>query len=163
GTANHGGERYTLRDEKLHQGAGTMGDPMRLVASLPGVLQPVPLVPFYVVRGGAPGMNGFFLDGMRVPQLFHTVLLEGTVHPRLYDHLDFYPGGYDASFGRFASGVVDAATRSARTDAPFHGEVEAKLFSADALLEARLPRDVQLVVAGRYGYPSPIIHLVEPG
>jgi hypothetical protein len=162
GQAPHAGERFTLRDEELQQVPGAVGDPFRVIAALPGVIAPIPLLPLYVIRGGSPGMNGFFLDGMRVPQLFHLVFVDGVVHPRILERIDFYPGSYDATFGRYASGVVDAATRPARTDAPAHGEVELRLYDASTLGEARLPGGVQVLVAGRYGFPGPIIHLAEP-
>ena len=163
GNANHEGERFTIRDEELRQSAGTGGDPFRVIGSLPGVIQPVPLLPVYIVRGGSPGMTGFFLDGMRVPLLFHLVFVDGVIHPRIIDRIDFYPGSYDVTFGRFSSGVTDAATRAARTDAPAHGEVELRLFDASALIELRLPAGVSVLAAGRYGFPGPLVHLFEPG
>jgi hypothetical protein len=161
--AHHEGERFTLRDEELQHAPGAVGDPIRVVATLPGVIAPIPVLPIYVIRGGSPGMNGFFLDGMRVPELFHLVFVDGVVHPRILDHIDFYPGSYDVTFGRIASGVIDASTRPGRTDAPGHGELELRIFDASALAEARLPGGISVLAAGRYGYPSGIIDLVQPG
>jgi hypothetical protein len=108
-------------------------------------------------------MNGFFLDGMRVPQLFHLVFTDGVVHPRILERLDFYPGTYDATFGRTASGVADAATRPGRSDAPFHAELELKLYDVSALLETRIPGGITVLAAGRYGYPGPLLNAVQPG
>ena len=163
GAGMHEGEHVTLRDEELLQAPGTGGDPFRVIALLPGVLTIVPLLPVYVIRGGSPGMNGFFLDGMRVPQLFHLAVTEGVVHPRILDHLDFYPGGFDATFGRVGAGVVDAATRPGRIDAPVHGDFELKLYDVSGLLEVRLPRGVSVLAAGRYGYPGLLIGAFAPG
>ncbi|HJZ87194.1 MAG TPA: TonB-dependent receptor [Polyangia bacterium] len=161
GRSAHEGERFVLREQELLQVPGAAGDPFRVIATLPGVIAPIPVLPIYVVRGGTPGMNGFFLDGMRVPQLFHLVFVDGIVHPRILERIDFYPGTYDVTFGRNASGVVDAATRPARTDARQHGEVELRLYDSSLLAEVRLPGGVQVLAAGRYGYPAPIIHLVD--
>ena len=163
GTASREGDRFTLKETELQQMPGAVGDPFRVVASLPGVVAPIPVLPIYVIRGGSPGMNGFFLDGMRVPGLFHLVLVDGVVHPRILDHLDFFPGSYDATFGRYASGVVDAGTRAARTDAPFHGDVELRIYDVSALAEANLPGGVSVVASGRYGFPGPVIQLAQPG
>jgi hypothetical protein len=163
GAGGHEGERFVLQDEELRQLPGAAGDPFRVIAALPGVITPIPLLPIYVVRGGSPGMNGFFLDGMRVPQLFHLVFVDGVVHPRIVDRIDFYPGSYDATFGRYASGVVDAATRPARSDAPMHGEVELRLYDVSALAEAHLPGDVKVLAAGRYGFPGPLISIIASG
>jgi hypothetical protein len=144
GEARHEGERFTLREEELHQLAGTQGDPFRVIGFLPGVAQPITLLPIYVIRGSSPGTNGFFLDGMRVPQLF-----------------DFYPGVYDVSFGHYAGGVIDSETRPARTDARAHGEVELRLYDVSTYGEGKLPGGVQLELAGHYGNPSYLIHAFD--
>jgi len=161
GQARHEGERFSLRGEELHQIAGNLGDPFRAVQLLPGVATPVPLLPLYVIRGASPGMNGFFLDGMRVPQLFHFLVGGGVVHARLVDRLDFYPGNYDASFGHYAGGIIDAETRPARTDG-YHGEAELRIYDVSALGEGKLG-DLRVTLSGHYGYPGPIIRLAEPG
>lgn len=150
------GQRLSLRGEELRTLPGTLGDPFRVVGLLPGVSTPLPVLPVYVVRGASPGMNGFFLDGMRVPQLFHILVGGGVVHPRVVDSLDFYPGAYDASYGRYAGGIIDAKTRGARKDG-YHGELELRLYDISALAELPLPRDVRVTVSGRYGYPGPIV------
>ena len=116
-------------------------------------------MPVYVIRGASPGTNGFFLDGMRVPQLFHFLVGGGVVHSDLVDRLDFYPGVYDVSFGHYAGGIIDSETRPARADAPAHGEVELRLYDVSALVEAKLPDGARVEVAGHYGYPAFLVHL----
>lgn len=162
GEARHEGERFTLKEAELHQAPGTLGDPFRVIGLLPGVATPLPLLPLYVIRGASPGTNGFFLDGMRVPQLFHFLVGGGVIHARLVDRLDFYPGAYDVSFGRYAGGIIDSETRPARTDAPAHGEVELRLYDVSAMVEVKLPKGVRIEAAGHYGYPSFVINLLEP-
>lgn len=123
------GQHVSLRGEELRTLPGSLGDPFRAIGLLPGVATPVPLLPIYVVRGASPGMNGFYLDGMRVPQLFHLLVGGGVVHARLVEQMDFYPGAYDASFGRYAGGIIDAKTRPARSDG-YHAELELRLFGS---------------------------------
>jgi hypothetical protein len=161
GEARHEGERFAVEGSELHQTAGTLGDPFRVVGLLPGVAMPLTLLPVYVIRGASPGSNGFFLDGMRVPQLFHFVVGGGVVHPQLVDRLDFYPGVYDVSFGHYAGGIIDAETRPARNDAPAHGEAELRLYDVSALAEAKLPGGVRVEAAGHYGFPSYLVHLFD--
>jgi hypothetical protein len=160
GEGRHEGERFTLREQELHELPGTLGDPFRIVGSLPGVATPLPLLPYYVIRGASPGNNGFFLDGMRVPQLFHLLVGGGVVHGRLIDRLDFYPGTYDVTFGRYAGGVIDSETRAARDDG-YHGDLELRLYDVSILAEAKLPKGVKVEFSGHYGYPTFIIHLVD--
>ncbi len=159
GESRHEGERFSLRDEELHMAPGSLGDPFRVIGLLPGVSAPVPLLPLWVVRGSSPGTNGFFLDGMRVPQLFHFLLGGGVVNARTVDHVDFYPSAYDASFGRFAGGIVDGETRPARDG--YHAELELKLYDVGGLVEATLPKGVKLTLSGHYGWPAFIVRLFD--
>jgi hypothetical protein len=160
GEARHEGERFTLRDEELHRLPGGLGDPFRVIGMLPGVATPLTLLPLFVIRGASPGTNGFFLDGMRVPQLFHFLVGGGVVHAQLVDRLDFYPGVYDVSFGRYAGGIIDSETRPARPDGQ-HGEVELRLYDVSTLIEAKLPKGVRLEVGGHYGWPGFLVHAVD--
>ena len=161
GEARHEGDRVALRDEEIHNAPGTLGDPFRVIGLLPGVATPITLLPIYVIRGASPGTNGFFLDGMRVPQLFHFVVGGGVVHPRLIDDIEFYPGVYDVSFGHYAGGVIDSSTRPGRADAPAHGEIELKLYDLMGMVETKLPGGVTVEAAGHYGFPSYLIHVFD--
>jgi hypothetical protein len=162
GSMRHEGQRFSLSGEELQTVPGALGDPFRTIGLMPGVTMPVTLLPLYVVRGASPGMNGFFIDGMRVPQLFHLLVGGGVINGRLVDRLDFYPSAYDASFGRFAGGIVDAATRPARRDGQ-HGEAQLRLFDASLVAELALPHDVGVTVSGSYGWPGLLIAVVAPG
>ena len=160
GEPPHQGQQVSLRGEELTTLPGSLGDPFRAMGLLPGVATPLPLLPVFVVRGASPGMNGFFLDGMRIPQLFHLLVGGGIVHARLVDQIDFYPGAYDASLGRYGGGIIDGKTRGARSDG-YHGELELKLYDISALAELRLPGDLRIAVSGHYGYPGPIVHAID--
>ncbi len=161
--ARSAGEGYGVRDDELRTLPGSLGDPFRIIGMLPGVATPVPLLPAYVVRGASPGENGYILDGMPVPQLFHLLVGGGVVHSRFVDRLDFYPGSYDVTLGRFAGGVVDAETRGAQGPAArdAHGEVELKLYDLSAAAEFKLKSDVRVTLSGHYGYPGPILHAID--
>ena len=88
---------------------GTLGDPFRAIETLPGVATIAWPLPIYAVRGANPGNTGFFLDGMRLPALFHFALGPAVIHPYFLEGMDFYPGGYPARYGRFVGGAVVAA------------------------------------------------------
>lgn len=154
------GQHVTLRGEELRTLPGGLGDPFRMIGLLAGVATPLPLLPVFVVRGASPGMNGFFLDGMRVPQLFHLLVGGGVIHARFVDQIDFYPGAYDASFGRYAGGIIDARTRPAGKDG-YHGELELRLYDLSAAVELPLPHEVRLTISGHYGYPGPLVHAID--
>lgn len=139
---------------------GALGDPLRILALLPGVASPLPGLPLYAVRGASPGTSGFFLDGMRLPELFHLLVGGGVVHAELVDQVDFLPSGYDARFGRAAGGIVSASTRPARTDGQ-HFEAQLRVFDVAGLLELKLPWGVRITASGHYGYPGPILSAID--
>ena len=136
---------------------GTGGDPFRVIESLPGVSQIVWPFALYAIRGANPGNTGFFLDGMRVPALFHFALGPSIIHPYLIDKLSFYPGGYPARLGGYVSGAVAADTAAPPNDiARFTADL--RLYDAGALVTT--PWDGgrgTVAVAARYAYTGLIV------
>jgi hypothetical protein len=152
----------TLSRAEVRQIPGTFGDPFRAIEIMPGVTPIVSGLPFFFVRGAPPGDVGYFLDGIRVPLLFHVGVGPSVVNPALMDRVDLYPGGYPARFGRFSGGIV-----SGETTAPMpslHGEYNVRLFDAGALVEAPFAGDSGTVlVGGRYSYTAALLSLLASG
>ena len=149
-----------LTREELTQTAGSMGDPFRVLESLPGVTTVAWPAPVYAIRGSNPGNTGFFLDNVRVPALFHLALGPSVIHPYFFDDLQFYPGGYPARFGRYVAGIVAADTRAAATDR-LHASVDVRLYDAGAMVSAPLPDNGGVAVAARYSYTGELISLLN--
>jgi hypothetical protein len=166
-----GGERYEtivtaeprlepvvpLKKEELIHTAGSLGDPFRVLESLPGVAQATWPLPFYAIRGANPGNTGFFIDGVRAPALFHFALGPSVLHPFFIEELQFYPGGYPLSYGRYVSGVVAAQTAPPATDR-LHVSADVRLFDAGGIVAT--PFDAgkgTVAVAGRYSYTGYIL------
>src|SRR5262249_38733679 len=76
---------------------GAFGDPFRAIDVLPGVTPMASGLPFFFVRGAPPGNVGYYLDGIRVPLLYHIGLGPSVIHPAIMDRVDLYPGGYPAA------------------------------------------------------------------
>ena len=180
----------TLRDDEIHALPGTFGDPFRVVKSLPGAAQVAGFLPYVVVRGAAPGNTGYFLDGVRVPILFHVAIGPSVIHPYFIDQVDFYPGGAPVRLGRYVSGMIEGRTKAARRDR-LYGEFEVRLTDAGGLLEIPLnrrrdaacraqkrsgkldrkahakldcrrgPARGSLTLAGRYSYTAGVLTLVQ--
>jgi hypothetical protein len=169
----------TLRDEEIYSVPGTRGDPLRVVQSLPGASQLAGFLPYVVVRGAAPGNTGYYLDGTRVPILFHVAIGPSVIHPQFIDAVDFYPAGAPVRLGRFAAGMIEARTRPARRDR-VHGEVDLRITDAGGLLEIPFNRPVlpgcleekrrmcargkargSFTMAGRYSYTAAVLRLVQ--
>jgi hypothetical protein len=151
-TRTAGAPAVELSGDEARKVPGTSGDPIRVLASLPGVSQIVWPAALFVVRGANPGNTGFYLDGTKVPALFHLALGPSVIHPYLIGGLDFYPGGYPASYGGFASGVVAARTRMPPTDR-VHASADVTLYDAGGIMTAPFDGDRgDVAVAARYSY-----------
>ena len=169
----------SLRDNEIYSIPGSGGDPVRVVNRLPGVSTLAGFLPYVIVRGAAPGNTGYFLDGTRVPILFHVAIGPSVIHPLLIDSVDFYPSGAPVRLGRYTSGMIEAKTRPGKRDR-VHGAVEIRLTDAGLLLEVPISRPLvdkdckpprrkcekgdargALTLAGRYSYTALILNALQ--
>ncbi len=152
----------SMTREEVRQMPGAFGDPFRAVEAMPGVTPIASGVPYFFVRGAPPGNVGYFVDGVRVPLLYHVALGPSVIHPALVERVDLYPGGFPARFGRYTGGVIAGETRE--PSRLFHGEANVRLFDAGAMVEAPWAdgRGTALV-GGRYAYPGALLSLFSPG
>jgi hypothetical protein len=148
------GPKRTLAGPEITRTAGTLGDPFRVIESLPGVATMLWPLPVYAVRGSNPGNTGYFLDGVRIPAMFHFALGPAVIHPYFLESLDFYPGGYPARYGRYVAGLVSATTAAPPPDR-LRGSVDVRLFDAGGLLSVPIDEGRGTVaVAARYALPA---------
>jgi len=155
-------ERTTIRGDELTRTPGSLGDPLRVVESLPGVSQVVWPLAVYAIRGANPGNTGFFVDGVRLPMLYHFALGPSVIHPFFVGQVDFYPGGYPSRFGRYVSGIVNAKTRTPRSDR-VRGSVDVRLLDAGGIVVTPFNEGKGTVaVAGRLSYSGLLFSLFSP-
>ena len=151
----------SLSRAEVREIPGAFGDPFRVVEALPGVTPIVSGLPFFFIRGAPPGNVGYFLDGIRVPLLFHVGIGPSVIHPALIERVDLYPGAYPARFGRFAGGVV--AGEVVPPDHELHGEFNLRLFDAGALAEAPFAEGRgSVLLGGRYSYTAGLLSVFSP-
>jgi hypothetical protein len=144
--------RTSIEGNAMREVAGTGGDPVRVTLLMPGVSAPVSGVGYPIVRGSAPSATGYFIDGVRVPQLFHDFIGPAVVHPDLVDRIELISGGAPASYGRLLAGAVDAHVARPALDGP-HAEAHADLTTAGAFAEHVLEKTgTAVTLAGRASY-----------
>ncbi len=147
--------RIALHSEEAHETPGTMGEPLRSVMQLPGVSAVVSGLAYPVVRGTDPAATAYFLDGVRIPQLFHALAGPSVIHPDFIDSVDFYPGLAPARFGRLLGGAIEATTARPSDHVSITGSID--LINASAF--AQVPIDAtgtSVTVAARASY-TPLI------
>jgi hypothetical protein len=106
-----GGAKIDRSELQRIPGAG--GDVVRALTAMPGVVNlQIPLgYTGVVIRGASPQDSKVMLDGFEVPILFHNLGLRAVLPAETIDTLDYIPGGFDVSFGRASSGIINLTTR----------------------------------------------------
>ena len=150
-----------LRGQELTTTPGALGDPLRIIESLPGVAAVAWPAPIYAIRGSNPGNTGYFLDDVQIPMLFHLALGPSVIHPYFFDSIDFYPGGYPSRYGRYVGGVVAAQTRAPPEDT-WHAAADLRLFDAGAMASSPWPDGHGGIAAAfRYSYTGALLSLLQ--
>jgi TonB family protein len=150
-----------LLSAEIREMPGAFGDAFRAIEALPGVTPVLSGVPYFVIRGAPPGNTGYFLDGIRVPALFHFAIGEAVIHPALVESVNLYPSVYPAHFGRFAGGILSGETVPPADK--FHGEASLRLIDTGALLETPFAGGRgDALVSGRVGYPGLLLRIFDP-
>lgn len=103
--------RRTLSAEELRNTPGTLGDPLRAVANLPGVVRSPLEMGWMLVRGGDPRDTAVYVDGVRLPLVYHLGGFTSVLHPAFIDRVEFLPGGGGVRYGRATAGTIDLVTR----------------------------------------------------
>lgn len=137
----------TLSLEEIQRIPGTTGDALKVVQNLPGVARPPFNGGLIVIRGTSPRDSGIFLDGERIPLLFHFGGLTAVYNSELLESVDYLPGNYSVYYGGLVGGVVDVKSRGPKTDG-FHGVVEVNVYNSNFVLET--PITDTLSIAGAY-------------
>lgn len=151
----------TLSTEEVRELPGAFGDAFRAIDVLPGVTPVVSGIPYFYVRGAPPNNNGYYVDGVKIPVLFHLGIGQGVIHPGLLERLEFFPSAAPARYGGSSGAIILGQTREPADK--FHGEANLRLVDAGALLETPFAEGRgSALVAGRYGYPGPILGAVSP-
>lgn len=102
---------------------GSNKDIARIVRSYPGVsYSPIGYRNDLIVRGGGPGENVFFIDGVEIPNINHFATQGASGGPvsilnsDLIREISFYTGSFPANRGGALSSVMDISLREGNRD-----------------------------------------------
>ncbi|MFP2924480.1 TonB-dependent receptor domain-containing protein [Pyxidicoccus sp. 3LG] len=153
--------RISLHEQEIREVPGTQGDPFRVIMLMPGVGSLASGLSYPVVRGGQPAATGFFIDGVRVPMLYHLLLGPAVVQPEFIDTLDFFPGTPPVQYGRLLGGAVEGRVSRPREDR-LHATVSMDFINSGAFLEVPIPSTgTHVTAAGRMSYTGLLMSLVS--
>lgn len=161
----------TLRASEARRQAGTLGDPLKAVESMPGI-----------ARGGANGEliawgsatseSAVLVDGVPIPFLFHGSGVRGVVAPEQLSSLELVPGAFGAEHGRALGGLVKLTLRAPskldvkldasadfldaglRTSAPVGGDTALAFGAREGYVGRWLPRRLEHQDAGHFVVPT---------
>jgi hypothetical protein len=140
-----------LTQQELTSVAGSVGDVMRAVQSLPGIINTGMEYSGLLVRGSGPDDNLYLVDRIPIGFPFHFGGAISTLDSSLVKDLDFATGGLNPSYGNLLGGLVDVSQRDPRSDR-WGARVDVNLLMSEAEVEGPLTSDSSLVLAGRRSY-----------
>ncbi|RME27496.1 MAG: hypothetical protein D6798_04410, partial [Deltaproteobacteria bacterium] len=102
--------KRTISTEEIKRIPGTFGDPVRVVQNLPGAARSPMGTGLLVIRGANPEDSAVYVDGIRIPFIYHLGGYVSVINADLVDNIDYLPGGYGVEYGRSMGGVLDVKT-----------------------------------------------------
>jgi len=95
--------------------AGTQGDPLGAIKTLPGVVTASGgqgRSSGFFVRGSNANENLTWIDGLPVGYIYHVGGFYSILNPDLIDNFKTYLGGFGVEYGDRLGGVIDVRTRA---------------------------------------------------
>jgi hypothetical protein len=155
-----------LSQEELRHTAGFSEDVIRSVSSMPGVARISDVLNTMVVRGGSPCENGFYIDGIPVPDINHLPMHGSSGGPvslinnELVQDIRLQLGGFDAAYGGRLSSIMELDFREGDRSR-FHGLLDASIAGLGVLVEGPLTRRGSFVIAARRGFLDQLLKRTE--
>jgi TonB family protein len=149
----------TLTLNEVRRIPGLGGDAVKVIMALPGVARSAFNLGTPVIRGAGGGSSRFFLDGVKLPNLFHFGGLTSTYNSTALESVDLYPGGFGTRYGGALGGIVEIKGRKPKTDR-IHGYLDGNLLDASFLVEGPISKKVSFLVAARRSYIANVMSFV---
>jgi TonB family protein len=146
-----------LNPEEVRYLPGTQGDLVRVVQNLPGVARPPLNIGQLIIRGTAPEDSSTFLDGARIPIVFHFSGFSTVLAADLIEEVAYLPGNWSVRYGRSLGGVVDLRTEE---DLPERstGYASVDLIQTQVFVDQRISEDAAITFAARRSYVDAILN-----
>lgn len=124
--------RVRISAERAGEVAGSSGDPVKVVESLPGVARVGGQNSGQlIIRGSAPQDTRYYVDGLPVQQLYHFGGLYSVIQETWIRDVDYRPGGFSAEYGDATAGLLGLSLAAMPRDGA-HGSVDANVYHTSA-------------------------------
>ena len=147
----------TLGAEEIRRTPGGQNDISRSLLALPGVASGVDTRNDLLVRGGGPGENAYFVDGIEIPQINHFATQGaaggalGLLNVDFIREATFYTGGFPVRYGDAASSVLVIENRPGSPKA-IAGDFTLGASEAGLSLDGSIGSDLNWTFSARRSY-----------
>jgi TonB family protein len=148
-----------VQAEQATRVPGTQGDVLKVVENLPGVARAAAGSGALVVWGSAPTDTRVYVEGVRVPRLYHDGGYRSIISSDFVKAVELIPGGYGPLYGRGLGGLVTVATRPL-DEHGIHGSIAADTIDASASVRAEITDKLHVAVAARKSYLDSVLSAV---
>lgn len=131
---------------------GTGGDVLRVVEAMPGVARSATGSGQLIVWGASPEDTRVYVDGVRIPRLYHTGGLRSVIAGDLVRGIELVPGGWGAEHGRSLGALLDVSLLS--LDDASAGTVVVDAIDAAASVRTPITKKLRFAVAARRSHLS---------
>ena len=113
----------TLSATEIERLPGANRDVSKVIAALPGVAARASFRNDIIIRGGSPGENKFYLDGIEVPNINHFATQGssggpvGLLNVNFIREVEFYSGAFPANRANGLSSVLSFKQKDGNKDA----------------------------------------------
>ncbi|MEI7843199.1 MAG: carboxypeptidase-like regulatory domain-containing protein [Gallionellaceae bacterium] len=149
--------KSVMTGTELRRVAGSSGDPLKSLQSLPGVASTNSSAP--AVRGSGPQDNLYYVDSLPVGKIFHVGGIS-VFNADLIQDFNLYSAAFAPRFGDVTGAIIDVALRDPRTDR-LGGKLNINLLGADFLVEGPTAENQSAYFAVRRSYFDLFIKQVE--
>lgn len=151
--------KTVIKGEEIRQIAGSSGDPLKSLQSLPGVAMSNRGGSAPAIRGSGPGENFYYADAIPVGKVFHFGGLS-VFNGDLIENFNLYSAAFAPYYDNVTGGILDIALRNPRSDR-LGGKVNISLTGADFLLEGPASENQSFYFAARRSYFDLLIRSIE--
>ena len=153
--------KISLSAPELTKAAGSGGDPIKALTSLPGIVPTEEGSAQVYMRGSNANENITWVNGAPVGYLYHFSGFQSTIHPALVDDINVFLGGFPVKYGDALGGVMDVRLREPKKDRQRYN-FDISTIASSFLVEgpAGKTNEDSFFVAGRRSY---IDLILSPG
>lgn len=138
---------------------GTQGDVLKVVENLPGVARSAVGSGQIVVWGAAPEDTRVYVEGVRIPRLYHDGGYRSVVHSDMVRSVELIPGGYGSPYGRGLGGLVAVQLRQLDDD-KVHASLGADIIDASGAISTPIGKKWHVAAAVRKSWLDNVVRAV---